>query len=172
MLRFALTCLAALALAGCAAKAGEQEQPPTPALELTGRVVDAAEILSPEFERGLASNLAQLEEQTLVQFVVATTSSLNGYDIDTYALDLGNAWGLGDHKRNDGLLLLVAPNERRVRISVGLGLETAITNEEAQIIIDTDILPQFRQSNYEDGIAAGVAGLARELAQPALKEAA
>lgn len=172
MSRFAITCLAAcLLMAGCAAEA-EVAEAPQPALELTGRVVDAGDILTDAFERDLTADLAQLEEDTLVQLVVATTPSLGGRTIEDYALDLGNAWGLGDAERNDGLLLLVAPNERQVRISVGLGLEEAIRDEEAKIIIDNSIIPHFREGDFEAGITAGVEGLSREVAPLLMEEAA
>ncbi len=143
-----------------------------PALELTGRVVDAAAILSPEFEQSLTARLARLEEETQVQLVVATTPNLGGRDIDAYSFDLANAWGLGDVKRNDGLLLLVAPNERRVRIQVGLGLEASVRDEDAAAIIQNDILPHFRDGRFERGIDAGVEGLAREVTPISMKEAA
>ena len=169
--RLPALCLAACLIAGCAAEA-EVAEAPEPALELTGRVVDAADILSDRFERDLTAELAQLEEETLVQLVVATTPGLEGRTIEVYALELGNAWGLGDAERNDGLLLLVAPNERQVRINVGLGLEETIRGEEAKIIIDNSMIPHFRRGDYEAGIAAGVEGLAREVAPFAMEQAA
>ncbi|XUU60448.1 TPM domain-containing protein [Erythrobacter sp. HA6-11] len=170
MLRAFLTGLAALVLAGaCAA------EPPPEAeahLELTGRVVDAADIFEPQFEAELTQTLAELEEDTLIQLVVATTPSLEGHDIADYSRELGNAWGIGDAERNDGLLMLVAPNERKVRIAVGFGLESVVTNTEASAIIEELILPHFRESNYETGVAAGVEGLIEEVTPAQLKEAA
>jgi len=171
VLRFAVTCIAACLIAGCAAGA-EVAEAPEPALALTGRVVDAADILSDAFERDLTADLAQLEEDTLVQLVVATTPGLEGRTIEGYALELGNAWGLGDAQRNDGLLILVAPNERLVRIEVGLGLEEAIRDEEAKIIIDSSIIPHFRKGGFEAGIAAGVEALAREVSHLPMEQAA
>lgn len=143
-----------------------------PALELTGRVVDAAAILSPEFEQYMTARLALLEEETEVQLVVATTPDLGGRKIEDYSLDLAKAWGLGDAHRNDGLLLLVAPNDRKLRIEVGLGLESSVRDEDAAAIIQNDIVPHFRSGQFERGIDAGVEALAREVTPVPMKEAA
>ncbi|UAB79807.1 TPM domain-containing protein [Erythrobacter sp. SCSIO 43205] len=169
--------MAALALAACSASvesapAGDEAVGASPALELTGRVVDAADILSPDYETALTDKLEELEERTLVQLVVATTPDLKGHEIEDYSFDLANAWGLGSAERKDGLLLLVAPNERKVRIEVGLGLEASVKDEEAAHIIRTAILPSFRDSDYEAGIDAGVDGLIAEVTPYELKEAA
>lgn len=172
MIRTLFPVFAALLAVGCAAEAQEGAIEPGPALELTGRVVDAASILSAEFEQRLTARLARLEEETLVQLVVAKTPNLGGRDIDAYSFDLAKAWGLGDVNRNDGLLLLVAPNERSVQIEVGLGLEASVRDEDAAAIIRNDILPHFRDGLFEHGIDAGVEGLAREVVPIAMKEAA
>ncbi|WP_427965844.1 TPM domain-containing protein [Altererythrobacter sp.] len=169
MLRAALAA-AFLLLAGCGAEAGQAEQ--EPALELTGRVVDAADVFTPEFETRLTKILEQLEEDTLVQLVVATTPSLEGYDIADYSISLARAWGLGDAKRDDGLMVLVAPNERKVRIEVGHGLEDKVKDEEAAQIIREQMIPQFRKGNYESGVNAGVTSLITEVTPVEMKEAA
>lgn len=160
--------LAALLTFGCAAEAS----PELPALELTGRVVDAADVLSPECEARLTTRLAALEQETGVQLAVATTPDLGGRTIEDYALALANSWGIGEARRDDGLLLLVAPNERKVRIEIGYGLEASVRNEEAAAIIQNAILPQFRRKAFDAGVEAGVAGLAREVTPVPLKEAA
>lgn len=170
MARLVFAFSAALALSACAAEAGAPDEPP--ALELTGRVVDAADILTPAYEARLTEMLAGLEADTKVQLVVATTPDLKGQDIADYSLALGNAWGIGDADRDDGLMLVVAPNERRVRIEVGLGLEDTVTDEEAAQIIDKNILPYFRLGEFETGISKGVEGLSREVSPTELKEAA
>ena len=169
MIRVVSIAFAALLTTSCAAEAEPKVEP---ALELTGRVVDAAGILSPEFEKQVTTRLARVEEDTLVQLVVATTPTLDGNNINEYSLDLANAWGLGDAKRNDGLLVLVAPKERRVRIEVGYGLEKAVTNDEAQTIIDKKILPHFRGGDFETGISKGVDELVQEVTPVEMKEAA
>ena len=100
----------------------------TPALaqtfpKLTGRVVDEAHLLSPQQVQELDGKLAALETQSQRQLVVVTLPDLQGYEIEDYGYQLGRAWGIGDKARNDGALLIVAPNERKVRIEVGYGLE-------------------------------------------------
>jgi len=178
----ALIGIAALALTGCEAvldSAGASEAETTdagatgpPAMELTGRVVDEADILSAEFETALTGKLKELEERTLVQLVVATTPDLKGYDIADYSLNLARAWGIGSAECNDGLLLLVAPNERKVRIEVGYGLEASVRDEEAGEIIREAVLPSFRAGDYEAGVDAGVDGLIYEVTPYDLKKAA
>ncbi len=161
--------VAALLLSACGALAS---QPAEPALELTGRVVDQAELIDSSIEDQLIYELERIESETGVQFVVATTDSLGGLTVDAYSLQLANAWGLGSAERNDGLLLLVAPNERKVRIEVGLGLEQHITDEEAAQILEEHVLPAFSQDNFEGGIFLGVEHLKLELTAPEMKEAA
>ena len=176
-MRSALAGFAALLMTSCAAEA---EQPAAseaiastaPALELTGRVVDRADIIGAEAEQRLTARLAAIESETGVQLVIATTPDLAGRAIDAYSFDLANAWGIGDANRDDGLLLLVAPNERQVRIDVGSGLEASVRDEEAASIIYEAILPEFRKGDFESGIANGVERLAIEVAPAAAKEAA
>lgn len=164
----ALAALAALLTFGCAAEATTD----APALALTGRVVDSAGVLSAEAEERLTTRLAALDKETGVQLVVATTPDLGGKTIESYSLALANAWAIGGANRDNGLLLLVAPKERKVRIEVGRGLEAAVRNEEAGTIIRWAITPHFRKSNFDAGVEAGVAALAREVTPAALEEAA
>ncbi len=173
MLRFGLTCSAAFLIMGCAGEADEQVAGASiAALELTGRVVDVADIFSAEFEGNLTAKLAQLEADTGVQLVVVSTPDLQGRDVSNYTNDLANAWGVGSGERDDGLVVLVAPNERKVRIEVGLGLEASVEDEEALIIITDDMTPQFQNGDYEAGIDAGVDSLIREVTPIELREAA
>ena len=169
MIRITSIAFAALLASSCAAEAEPKVEP---ALELTGRVVDAAGVLSPEFEEQMTMRLTQLEDETLVQLVVATTPTLDGKAINDYSRTLANAWGLGDAKRNDGLLILVAPNERRVRIAVGYAMEKTVTDKEAAIIIEKHILPHFRGGDFETGISKGVDELVQEVTPVEMKEAA
>jgi uncharacterized protein len=134
--------------------------------------VDAADILESDFETGLASRLEKLEKDTGVQLVVATTPSLEGYDINDYSLKLANAWKLGSAERDDGILLLVAPNERRVRIEVGFGLEASVRDEEAKQILDEAVLPEFSDGKLDSGISNGVDRLIEEVTPVDMKEAA
>src|SRR5271167_4447488 len=110
---------------------------------LTGRVVDAAKILSPVTSADLERKLADLEQKSGIQFVVATVPSLGGEEIEPYANELFRTWKLGEAKKNNGVLLLVAPKERRVRIEVGYGLEGTLTDAVSSIIISNAIAPRF-----------------------------
>ena len=134
---------------------------------LSGRVVDGANLLSSAEEAALTEWLADLEIRTQHQLVVATVTWLQGKPIESYSLCIANHWAIGRKGVNDGVLFLVAPNERRARIEVGYGLETALTDAEAKTIMDQDILPAFKRGNYPAGIAAGVSGIIAEIGTPA-----
>ena len=153
-----------LALAGAWLAAPLAAQPQFP--ELTGRVVDNADILTPEAEAALTAKLEALETQTQRQLVVATVPDLQGYDISDYGYQLGRAWGLGDAERNDGALLLVAPNDRKVRIEVGYGLEGYLPDALSALIIQNAILPRFRENDYPGGIMAGTDAIIAQLQLP------
>lgn len=167
---FALAILRAAALAtlvapaaACEASPSRAEAKPEPALELTGRVVDAANILPPEVEAALDQRLAAIERDTQAQVVVASTPDLQGMAISDYSIRLARSWGLGDARRNDGVLVLVAPNERKMRIEVGYGLEMTLKDERCARIIEQDMLPRFRQGDLAAGTVAGVEGIERIL---------
>ncbi|MDF0541521.1 TPM domain-containing protein [Sphingobium sp. H39-3-25] len=144
--------LAATALLlGCHDSAPERK----PALELTGPVVDRANLIDPVAEASLVGSLETLAAETGVQFIVATTTSLDGREINEYSLDLARAWALGSKERSDGILLLVAPNERKVRIEVGRGLENIMKDEICTSIIRNDMMPAFKSKHMQEGILAG-----------------
>jgi len=123
---------------------------------LTGRIVDQANLLDAATENALDEQLAAHEAQTSNQIVVVTVDSLDGYADADYALRLGRQWGIGTEQRSNGVILLVAPNERKVRIEVGYGLEGALPDGLAGQIIRRNILPQFKESDYPGGIRSGV----------------
>ena len=123
---------------------------------LTGRVVDQANILSPVTVADLERKLADLEQKSRIQLVVATVPSLDGVEIEPYANGLFRAWKLGDAKDNNGALLLVAPKERRVRIEVGYGLEGTLTDAVSSIIISNAIAPRFKAGDFNGGVTRGV----------------
>ncbi|WP_425523315.1 TPM domain-containing protein [Microvirga terrestris] len=123
---------------------------------LTGRVVDTANLLKPEEREALEAKLKAHEDKTTDQVVVATLRSLEGYEIEDYANRLFRQWQLGQKDKNNGALLLVAPQERKVRIEVGYGLEGALTDALSKVIITTAIAPQFQKGNFAGGINAGV----------------
>ncbi len=124
--------------------------------ELTGRIVDNADLLTPADEAALTAELSALEEKSSDQLVVVTLPSLQGYTIEDYGYQLGRHWGIGTAKLNNGVLLIVAPNERKVRIEVGRGLEGTLTDALSKIIIENAILPRFRQGDFAAGIKDGV----------------
>jgi uncharacterized protein len=130
---------------------------------LTGRVVDRAGILPAADEARIVAKAEALDRATGHQFVVVTVPSLGGRAIEDYSLALGNRWGVGRKSVDDGVLLVVAPTERKVRIEVGKGLEATLTNAEAQRIIDTKILPAFRSGDFVRGINGGVDGVIRDV---------
>lgn len=135
--------------------------------ELSGRVVDQADLLGSEAEARLTEALAELERRTSDQMVIVTIPSLAGRPIEDYARELGNHWGLGSAGKANGVLLVVAPRERRVRIAVGRGLEPVLTNVRAAEIIERDLLPAFRESRWEAGVAAGTSSIVRALTEGA-----
>lgn len=126
-----------------------------PAIALTDRVVDAAGVLSFAQQQELIAKLSAYEKESSDQIVVATVPSLNGMDIETYANRLYRAWAIGQKTENNGILLLVAPNERKVRIEVGYGLEGTVTDALSAIIIQNAIIPEFRNGDYGAGIIKG-----------------
>jgi uncharacterized protein len=123
---------------------------------VTGRVVDEARLLSADHVARIAADLAAFEKKSSDQLVVVTLKSLQGYAIEDYGYQLGRAWKIGQGGVNNGVLLIVAPNERKVRIEVGRGLEPQLTDALSQLIIQNAILPAFRRGDWVGGITAGV----------------
>ncbi len=134
--------------------------------KLTGRVVDEAHLLSPEQAAAIDAKLAALETQSQRQMVVVTLPSLEGYEIEDYGYRLGRAWGIGDKQRNDGLLLIIAPNERKVRIEAGYGLEGIVTDALSSVIIQREVVPRFKAGDYAGGIAAATDQIIAQLQLP------
>ena len=133
---------------------------------LTGRVVDDAELLSPAAEARLTQELATLEAQTGHQLVVATLPDLQGYEIEDYGYQLLRTWGIGRKEQDDGVILIVAPNQKKVRIEVGYGLEPVLTDALASLIIQRAILPAFKAGNMEQGVVDGAEAIARQIGLP------
>ena len=123
---------------------------------LTGRVVDQADIIGAPVRADLETKLTDLESRSGTQLVVATVKSLEGQEIEPYANELFRAWKLGEKTKNNGVLLLVAPNEKRVRIEVGYGLEGTLTDALSKIIIANAITPRFKTGDFAGGISRGV----------------
>jgi uncharacterized protein len=147
------TALLALALfVALAASSLHAASPPA----LTGRVGDAAHVLSAIERADLEGKLADLESKSGIQLVVATVPSLDGQAIEPYANTLFRAWKLGEAKKNNGVLFLVAPNEHRVRIEVGYGLEGTLTDATSAIIIANAAAPRFKAGDFDGGVARAV----------------
>jgi uncharacterized protein len=160
-----LDCFAALAMTVAlllfAAPASAQTFP-----KLTGRVVDQAQLLTPEQVVDLASKSAALEAQSGRQFVVATVPSLEGRTIEDYGYRLGRAWGLGQEKKDDGVILLVAPTEHKVRIETGYGARVFLTDAVSSVIIRNAILPRFKAGDMGGGIVAGADQIITQMSLP------
>jgi uncharacterized protein len=157
----------AMLLALAATSAFAQEFP-----KLTGRVVDHADLLDPAQEAALNAKLEGLETRTNRQLVVATLSSLEGYEISDYGYRLGRHWALGqdgkgESEKDNGAILIVAPNERKMRIEVGYGLEPVLTDGLSSSIIRNDITPAFKAGDFPAGINAGVDRIVTQLELPA-----
>jgi uncharacterized protein len=130
---------------------------------LAGRVVDDANILSSDTKADLTQKLAALEQSTSRQLVVVTIPSLGGYEISDYGYQLGRAWGIGQKTLNNGILFIIAPTEHKTRIEVGYGLEPIITDAFSSVVIQTQVLPKFRQGDVNGGVEAGADALIQQL---------
>src|SRR5450631_4087539 len=130
---------------------------------LTGRVVDEAGVLDDAARTALTGSLAELEQKTTDQLVVVTLKSLQGTSIEDYEYQLGRHWQIGQKDKSNGVLLIVAPNERKVRIEVGYGLEGALTDAVTRLIIESSILPRFKVADYAGGIKRGVEDIVQVL---------
>jgi uncharacterized protein len=130
---------------------------------LTGRVVDDAHMLSEGTKAQLTQKLEDLENRTSRQLVVVTLPSLQGYEIEDYGYQLGRAWGIGQKKLNNGVLFIIAPNERKVRIEVGYGLEPILTDALSSVILQEKVLPRFRDGDMEGGVVAGTDAIVEQL---------
>ena len=161
-----LDCFAALAMAIALLVATPATAQTFP--QLTGRVVDQADLLRPEQEVDLSTKSQALEAQTGRQFVIATVKSLEGYPIEDYAYRLGRAWKIGDEQRDDGVVLLVAPNEKKVWIATGYGAGAFLTDAMSGVIVREAILPEFKKNppDYGAGITAGADAVIKQISLP------
>ena len=157
LFRLILACLLVLAPASAMA----QKFP-----ALTGRVVDDAHRLSADQVAQLTQLSTDIEKASSRQFVVATIPDLQGYPIEDYGYRLGREWKIGQAEANNGILLIVAPNEKKVRIEVGNGLEPVMTDAMASLIINDTILPKFRDKDMPGGIMAGAAAIGEQMKLP------
>lgn len=155
------------ACSGVAPKAATKA--PTPAAAATpapvARVMDAAHLLTPAEAAGIATKAASLEKRTRRVFIVVTVTSLGGQDVARYSEKLGNQLVPAHDRVNDGVLLVVAPNEHQVRIAVGSGLRGQLTDAEAQAIISQTLLPSFKAGHFGEGIVKGSDRIISEISE-------
>ena len=130
---------------------------------LTGRVVDNAGLLDNPTKARLSSMLAAHEQATSEQVVVVTVPNLQGRSIEEFGVQLGRAWGIGQQGEDNGALLIVAPEERKVRIEVGYGLEGRLTDAQSSLIINGIIVPAFQQGDFSRGITEGTEAIIQVL---------
>ena len=123
---------------------------------LSGRVNDTADMIPPETELRIEEKLAALEEATGAQMAVLTIASLEGEAIEEYSLEVAETWGLGRAEQDDGVLMLIARDDRKMRIEVGYGLEGDLTDAQAGRILNNILRPAFRAGDFGGGIEGGV----------------
>ena len=133
---------------------------------LTGPVVDAANVIPDDVEARIGQKLVALKTQSQRQMQVVTVASLEDYDIADYANRLFRSWQLGDKERNDGVMLVIAPNQRRMRIEVGYGMEPIITDGFSFLVINKIITPRFKAGDLPGGIEAGTDALIEQMTLP------
>src|SRR3989344_4838195 len=121
-----------------------------------GHVTDSANIINPSARQELEAKLREYRDKTSIEIAIVTVLSLNGLSVEEYTINLAQKWGVGDKKKDNGIVLLVAPNERKMRIEVGYGMEPDLTDAEAGRIIQNDIIPSFKSGQIQAGILAGV----------------
>ncbi|MCY1439315.1 TPM domain protein [compost metagenome] len=130
---------------------------------LTGRVVDNANLLDGQSKAQLTQMLQAHEQATGEQVVVVTLPNLQGANIEDYGYQLGRHWGIGQKGKDNGALLIVARDERKLRIEVGYGLEDRLTDAQSSVIINQLITPAFKRGDFSQGISAGVAAMIQVL---------
>ena len=139
---------------------------------LSGRVVDDAKMLDPATRQQLTQTLEAHEKATGEQVVVVTVPGLQGTAIEDYGYQLGRAWGIGQKDKNNGALLIVARDDRKLRIEVGYGLEDRLTDAQSSVILNQVITPAFKNGQFSQGISDGVAAILQVLGGDPLAEPA
>jgi uncharacterized protein len=127
------------------------------------RVHDFANLLTPQQREQLETVSRDVERKTTAQIAVVTVNSLDGRTVDSYANELFQSWGIGQRQFNNGVLFLVAPHERRMRIEPGYGVEPLLSDSLCGEIADTHIVPHFKRGDYAAGIIAGTNEIASVL---------
>jgi uncharacterized protein len=129
----------------------------------SGFVNDYAKVLSPQASAEITALLEEIERKTSAQVVVVTVKSTVPLTIEQYAVELFQKWGIGKAGEDNGILILLAVDDRKVRIEVGYGLEGAVTDLQSKIIIQDLMIPAFKQGGYDLGISSGVVMIAKLL---------
>jgi uncharacterized protein len=124
-----------------------------------GLVNDFAGVLSPGTSYSIGSRLVALAKETGAEVALVTVNNLSGYSIEQYAVGLFESWGIGKSGTDNGVLLLLALNERKVKIEVGYGLEGIITDGRAGRILDNDVVPYLRKGDYDTALENGIADI-------------
>jgi uncharacterized protein len=137
-------------LLAAAAPALAQEYP-----QPSGYVNDFAGVLSPVVTQSLNQELAAFKKKTTIEIAVVTVDSLRGQSIENYTRGIATEWGVGKRDRNNGVVFLVAPNQRKMRIETALGIRSVLTDARADSIRDSAILPRFRAGDLPGGIVEG-----------------
>lgn len=139
---------------------------------LSGRVVDEAQMLDPSTRQQLTQTLEAHEKATGEQVVVVTVPNLQGVPIEDFGYQLGRAWGIGQKDDNNGALLIVARDDRKLRIEVGYGLEDRLTDAQSSVIINQVITPAFKAGHFSQGISDGATAMLHVLGGTPLAEPA
>lgn len=137
---------------------------------LSGRVVDTADMIDNPSREHLAQMLRAHEELTTEQVVVVTVPNLQGSTIEDYGYQLGRFWGIGQQGKDNGALLIIAREERKVRIEVGYGLEDRLTDAQSSVIVNQIIIPSFKQGDFVGGINKGTEAIVQVLGGDPLAE--
>lgn len=127
-------------------------------------VYDGAQVLSAQTEQYILENSRELDSKTGAQIVVVTIPSLEGESLEEYATELFRSWGIGDSKKNNGLLLLCAVNDRQFRVEVGYGLEGDLPDGKTGRMQDAYIIPLLREDKFDEGIKNGYSAFLQEVA--------
>ena len=131
----------------------------------TGYVNDFAGVMKPETKQQLEGILTDLKQKTSVEVAVVTVKDMGGLDVNTYAVDLMKAWGIGSKEKNEGVLLLMALKERMVRIEVGYGIEPLLTDARSGMIRDQYIVPYLKKNDFDTGLSQGALAIVALIAK-------
>ncbi|MBT3436896.1 MAG: TPM domain-containing protein [Oceanospirillaceae bacterium] len=123
--------------------------------KLTGRILDQAQLIDGATQQRINKLLAGHEQASSNQIVVATFKDLQGYSIEQAGVDMGRAWGVGQKEADNGIVLILAKKERKVRIEVGYGLEGIMTDAVSASIVQQIMLPMFKKGDFSGGLLAG-----------------